>query len=382
MAIERDDRDQGVVFMKRNAAIIRKVLAGLMLAAVFMLCCSCSGNPAGGNIIDASHPSEVPSGMTKIHNITLTVASPNDSHIYSVVYPYHYFVFAADNELVKLNLDYNTQSFVSSEDMDFILDFIEDHRDYSYRTDDSVFTYELSTSYFDENENQLFAVATGYDTFPDELNEVIDTLNKLCNENILDYPGSTIEDIPSFIYEETGFTEKDYPREDILKMIDQNKFTALKKMFSDSSGVSRMMGMYYASVAEDDMKEFATTELREAAVIEDSDYAQFVNDYLDALKGLGENWQITHELSQDDVTMIHRDDHPTRGYMYIAKAEILDKLSKEKDGGVYVCYIPSGEQSERCNFVYNEDASCVLIGYTNAGVNFDDYVKTFYYLGK
>lgn len=147
--------------MKRNAAIIRKVLAGLMLAAVFILCCSCSGNPAGENNIDASHQSEVPSGMTKIHNITLTVASPNDRHIYSVVYPYHYFVFAADNELVKLNLDYNTQSFVLNEDMDFILDFIENHRDYSYRTDDSVFTYELSTSYFDENDGYVLCLCCG-----------------------------------------------------------------------------------------------------------------------------------------------------------------------------------------------------------------------------
>lgn len=360
--------------MKKTTVIFRKVLTGLMLAVAFALCCSCGGNTV--------HKPEIPSGMTKIHNITLTVASPNDSHVYSVVYPYHYYVFAADNELVKLQLDYNTQSFVSNEDMNSLLDFIEVHKDYSSRTDDSVFTYELSTSYFDENGNQLFAAATGYDTFPDELNGVIDTLNKLCNEDILDYPSSTIEDIPSFIYAETGLSEKDYPREDILKMIDQNKFTALKKMLSDSSGFPRMMGMYYASVAKNNIQEFATTELREATVIEDSDYTQLVNDYLDALKDMGENWQITHELSQDDVTMIHRDDHPTRGYMYIAKAEVIEKLQKEKDGGVYVCYIPSGEQFERCDFVYNEDASCVLIGYTNAGVKFDDYVKAFYYLRK
>ena len=54
----------------------------------------------------------------------------------------------------------------------------------------------------------------------------------------------------------------------------------------------------------------------------------------------------------------------------------------EDNKGIYYYQMPSFEEGayEKVNFIYNEDASCVLVAYDHSGTDFDERVKTFYSL--
>ena len=163
---------------------------------------------------------------------------------------------------------------------------------------------------------------------------------------------------------------------------DQN-FIAMDKMLREYSGIDGMMSIYYSNVAREDISDYVPTELRDAKSISDVQFETFVNAYLKVLNDeMGENWSLTfEELDPDGLNMINRDGHPTHGFMYIAKAESVKDFRTNVEGDQYIIIVPEGELEQSCYFVYNEDASCVLVGYTNAGNNFNEYVKKFVSLG-
>lgn len=364
----------------RKSQLFKKIIAIIsLLVVVLFSVCACGDIPIEDNAKSGNHD-----GMVKIYQVALSVASPNENHVHYVRYPFYYSVFAADNDYIDIETSQDDK-WIPQEDFDFFIDFINKYIDDDTRPTDSIMTYNFKLSYYDEGGNSVISMVYGYDSFPDELSEVIDRLNKLCGENIMEHPNEMIEDVPSFIYQETGVSEADYPREDIEKMLEEEGFMALDEMFSDSVGFEKMMSGYYGAIAEKNIEEYKTREIREATHISNAEYVEFVNKYLEKL---GEDWSLTEELSQDKETMITRGKYAVNGHMYIAKAEIVEKWKKEGDlkyndgdGCITYSMVVGGEgQSLICDFIYNEDASCVLINYKDSGIGFDERVKDFYYL--
>ena len=74
--------------------------------------------------------------------------------------------------------------------------------------------------------------------------------------------------------------------------------------------------------------------------------------------------------------------------MYIAKATEVSEWQEDGNllfddhNGVYYYQMPSFEEYayEDVDFIYNEDASCVLVAYDHSGADFDERVKEFYSL--
>lgn len=327
-------------------------------------------------------------GMAAVYDIQLTVASPNDKHIHFVRYPYYYAVFTEGNDYIDFDLERKTMHYIPQEDLDFFLEFIDKYDDSSDRTDDSKFTYCFSvTCYKDGEDSEIDTrkIVYGYDTFPEELNDVIDRMNRLCNDKLLDYPTEVIEDVPSFIYQELGVGEDKYPREDIEKMFDEYGELALNEMFSDSNGFAGMMSGYYSSISEGNIEKYISSDLREATEISDTDFTEFVDKYL---AELGDGWEVSSEVDTSGLTMIYKDGHPTNGYMYIGKAELVSEWDKKGDleyddyNGRYTYEMPAGGEgmTKISEFIYNEDASVVLVDYKCAGLQYDEYVELFYNL--
>ena len=369
--------EDGGINVKKRYIVFLLCILSISITTCFAGCANVLNNNGKDN------ENQTPEGMTRIYDIELVVASPNEDHIYCVDYPSCYYVFGQHNERVKFEREYEAKHYVKDEDLQYLLDYIYDHNDLTDREDDSLFTYSLTVCYFDENDEMLYEKAWGYDTFPAELNGVIDKINEMCGEDVMPYPSDVISDIPEFIYSETGLTENDYPREDIEKMWADQNFVAMDKMLSEYYGIDGMMSIYYSNVAREDISDYVPTELRDAKSISDVQFETFVNAYLKVLNDeMGENWSLTfEELDPDGLNMINRDGHPTHGFMYIAKAESVKDFRTNVDGDQYVINVPDGELEQSCYFVYNEDASCVLVGYTNAGNNFNEYVKKFVSLG-
>ncbi len=370
--------------MKKTITIIAIVL---FIALVFVLVLLFAF-PKSEKIVKEEDNDNNVEGMVEVYQVELTVASPNDNHIHYVRYPYYYASFTEDNKYIDLTLDNKTKHSIPQEDLDFFLEFIDKYDDSAERTDDSKFTYCLRVSCYtdgDDSKIDTMKVVYGYDTFPEELNEVIDRMNRLCNEELLEYPTEVIEDVPSFVYQELGVGEDKYPREDIEKMINKYGVLALDEMFSDSNGFAGMMSGYYGSISQKNIEDYISSDLREVTEISDQEYIEFVEKFL---AELGDGWEASSAIDPKGLTMIYKDGHPTNGYIYIGKAELVNEWKKNGDleyddyNGIYRYMMPAGEEgmTKVSEFIYNEDASVVLVDYKCAGAGYDEYVKIFYNL--
>ena len=317
-------------------------------------------------------------GMVYVQAIRLTVASPSENHVHYINYPLNYYEFSTTNLMIELDLDIASAHWISEEDLDFFLEFIDAHRD-DERTEDSVFAYDLSVDYRDENNESHYDYVYCYDAFPEELNEVIDRLNLLCGEDIMEYPEGLITDYPSFIYQELGVSEDDYPREDIEAMMEMDTTSTLM-LFSTQSFQSAM-NSYYHSLAWDRIADYIPTEVREPTYINDASYVNFVNAYLEEL---GPDWHIYTDINPNGLTFI---DGPDGHYMRIARADIVSQWQDEgriegfdSRGGAYRMEEGGCGLDRMCSFIYDEGARFILVDYDFSGANFDENVITFYYL--
>ena len=372
---------KGIISMEKETKPKSKILiiSIIVIAVVLAVLAICLLIHRQKNKMDDS--------MAAVYQVQLIVVSPNNNQINCVRYPYYYMRFTDDNAMIDLDLEYDTMHYIPKEDYDFFRDFIEKNDNTDERTEDSVLTYTFRvTGYTDLSCSDIDTsmVAYGYDTFPVELNEVIDRLNRLCSEDLMEYPTDKIEDIPSFIYQELGVSEDDYPREDIEKMLEDNGPLAMDKMFSSSGGFAGMMNGYYSSITAGKVEKYLPYEVKDATEISDEDYTELVNKYVEKL---GDGWDVMNGIYPDGLTMICKDGHPTNGYMYIGKADLVKKWQEGGDlecreGEALSYLMPAGEEgmSKRSDFIYNEDASLVLVDYNCSGPDYDEYVEIFYNL--
>ena len=77
--------------------------------------------------------------------------------------------------------------------------------------------------------------------------------------------------------------------------------------------------------------------------------------------------------------------------MYIGKAELVSKWDQDgdiehheyngyDDEFVYMMPVGPEDMSKSSDFLYNEDASVVLVDYNLTGMHYDEYVEIFYNL--
>lgn len=371
---------------KGNKVIIALIaIAVVLIITLIVLIVYHSGNKDIKNDIKKDGGVKVSDDMVAVYQIELTVVSPSSNNIHFVRYPYYYISTSDDNDLIDLELDYKTQKYVPKEDVDFFLNFIENNNT-ADKTEDSVLTYCLRVTCYkgDSSDIDTMKVAYGYDVFPEELNEVIDRMNKLCKADLVEYPTEVIDDVPSFVYQDLGISEDDYPREDIEKMIDDYGFLAMDEMFSDTRGFIGMMSNYYGSISEENIQQYISNDLRESTEISDKDYTEFVNKYV---AELGDEWQISSEIDCDGLTMIVKHGSVSNGYVYIGKAELVNEWKKNGDlqldyDDKYVYMMPAGGEgmTKTTEFIYNKDASVILLDYKCAGKDYDECVELFYNL--
>lgn len=329
--------------------------------------------------------------MAAVYQIELSIISPTENHINYVRYPYYYQILSENNDLVYFDLDSKTKHYIPKDDLDFFLDFIEKYDNSDNRTDDSVLTYCFRvTCYEDGPDSEILSAKSvyGYDIFPEDLYEVIDRLNKLCNEELLEHPTDVVYDIPDFVYQELGLSEADYSREDIEKMADLYGVNTMNRMVSETNGFEGLMSGYNASISAGKIEKYIPHELREAKKISDEEYTDFVNKYV---KELGDGWELSFGIDQDGLTMIRKDGDQRNGYMYIGKAELVSKWDQDgdiehheyngyDDEFVYMMPVGPEDMSKTSDFLYNEDASVVLVDYNLTGMHYDEYVEIFYNL--
>ena len=191
----------------------------LLLCAVLLLGgCGAEARDRAGekNETIQSTKQTVGEDQVKLYCIEMTVASPNDTHVYSARYPFHYYYVDREEHRCHLvDMRNNPSKIISRDDFNFFAEYIESmnkKKENDAAAERNVFAYSIYVSYFDSNNEMNSMSYFGYDSFPEELNTVIDKFNELCGENILSYPNEMVVSDVDFLYQEFGYTEADFPR--------------------------------------------------------------------------------------------------------------------------------------------------------------------------
>ena len=124
--------EDGDINMKKRYIVFILCILSVLITTCFAGCANVLNNNGKDN------ENQTPEGMTRIYDIELVVASPNEDHIYCVDYPSCYYVFGQHNERVKFEREYEAKHYVKDEDLQYLLDYIYDHNDLTDREDDSL----------------------------------------------------------------------------------------------------------------------------------------------------------------------------------------------------------------------------------------------------
>ena len=231
--------------------------------------------------------------QVKLYCIEMTVASPNDAHVYSAKYPFHYFyVDKEDHSCHLVDMINKPSKVISREDFDVFAEYVknmEEEKKNNPSGDDAAFTYSIYVSYFDANDDMDSMYLTGYDTFPEELNRVIDKFNALCGAQILSYPNEKVESDVDFLYQEFGYTDADYPREDMEAML-ESPYVSLAKLISSTNTLAGYMDGYYTSLEVEKIKDKLPDGTETGQNVSMEELEQFAKVFA---ASLGAEWQVS-----------------------------------------------------------------------------------------
>lgn len=232
----------------------------LLVPVLFLGGCGSEARDKSGQIPETIQRKKqaVEDDQVKLYCIEMTVASPNDAHVYSAKYPFHYcYVDKEDHRCHLVDMKNKPSKIISREDFDVFAEYVksmEEKKKSNPPADGAAFTYSIYVSYYDANDDMDSMYLTGYDTFPKELNTVIDKFNELCGEDILTYPNETVDSDVDFLYQEFGYTEADYPRKDMEAML-ESPYVSLAKLISSTNTLAGYMEGYYTSLEVEKIKD-------------------------------------------------------------------------------------------------------------------------------
>lgn len=291
-------------------------------------------------------------GQVKLYCIEMTVASPNDAHVYSAKYPYHYYyVDKEDHRCHLIGMNNKPSKVISREDFNVFADYVkrmkEDKKNNPPK-DEATFAYSIYVSYFDSNDETESMLFTGYDAFPKELNTVIDKFNELCGEQILSYPNETVESDVDFLYQEFGYTEADYPRNDMEAML-ESPYVSLAKLISTTNTLAGYMDGYYTSLEVEKIKDKLPDGTETGQNVSMEELERFAKEFATSL---GSEWKVSKSSKSSllfDVT--NGEDAP------LMVGRVADIPSFNPDLQNPSIFIVDGPEGEGYNSAYVIDPS-------------------------
>lgn len=243
--------------------------------------------------------------QVKLYCIEMTVASPNDTHVYSAKYPYHYFyVDKEEHKCHLIGMPNKPSKIISREDFNVFADYIRDmdaKKENGEASKEGTFAYSIYVSYYDSNNDMDSMYFAGYETFPKELNTVIDKFNELCGETILSYPNDTVDSDVDFLYQEFGYTEADFPRQDMEAML-ESPYVSLAKLISSTNTLAGYMDEYYTSLELEKIKDKLPDGTEKGQEVSMQELEQFAKEFA---ASLGAEWQVSESSKSSllfDVT--------------------------------------------------------------------------------
>ena len=327
----------------------------LMSVCVAVLAgCALSGDKTGKN---KSGKKDGPKNL--LYSLEVWSLAENDMHVYHLRWPGDYYAFSKEDggrcRLFDLE-NAKERSEITQEELTYFVEYVSSLEPEPWH-EGSVHSYRIALSYYDENGEDKYISALGYDTFPEGFEEFIEKCNEIAGGNYLTTGESLQELSPEFLTEVFGVTDEDVRGgnlQDVIDTLELNMYE-VTRVFS----MREKLDAYYATTKEEELAPFRPVELYEEASSEE-EYNAFVEAYLENLG----NGFIEVDSNQNYLRYFRSGE--TDRYFYIGRSADLDKMSVQNPAEEGMCYsLVLDAHMEgmvfSMDFVYSKDKKFMLL---------------------
>ena len=349
-----------------------KLRIAIIICIMCLLFAGCGSTP-GNNSDSKANESKTNENQVRIHSIQFTLASENYTHVYSAKFPYYIYVLNPYSKRIELcDFAEKPNKIISRDDFNLFNDFINAHSKET-KSSNSVFAYSIYLSFYDEEGDMQSSRCVGYDSFPEELNVLIDKYNELCGQYVFSYPDKVQKFSSDFIYDEFDLTEEDYPAEAIDEMIENSRLN-FGRFVGNVGSIENYMKGYEHSLGEEKIKDIMPTELLPEVAVTDEEFDESVEIFLN---NLGDGWEISDYSGQ--VNLIRVVNTETNEYMYIGKASALSAYTVRFDFGEGRIELDAHmeDMTVSTDFMYNKSGAYILVDFKRCE-DFVEIANSFY----
>lgn len=302
----------------------------------------------------------------RIRNVEVLSAVENEDHIYQVEYPYSYIGFnkaEKKNERIDM-LSVTDRDELTAEDTAYIMNYVQSIPKNTNPDRENV-SFRIWVVYLDEENEQQYLSARGWDDFPEDWGEFIDYMNGLCGGEYLRSEGKVVEVTPELLTELYGVTDEDVRIGTLEDFIEHNELD----MVSLTDHVFYMeneLRNYYADIKEPLIAPYRPYRLESVESTEE-EYEAFMTDFLGRLDG---DWQ---ELESNQNYLRYYVNTETGDDFYIGKTTDLENMNIEPpadEDGYYGIALDAHMEGMvfGCDFFYNLDKKFIMVNVPGEGV--------------
>lgn len=302
----------------------------------------------------------------RIRTVEVVSAVENEDHIYQVEYPYSYIAFNKEekkNERIDL-LGAKDRDELTKEDTEYIMNYVRSLPE-NANPDRKNISFRIWVVYLDENNEQQYLSAWGWDEFPEDWGEFIGYMNGLCGGEYLRSEGEVVEVTPQLLTELYGVTDEDVrigTLEDFIEKEELNIVDLTNHVFY----MENELRNYYAEIKEPLIAPYRPYTL-ESVVSTEEEYDAFMADFLGRLDG---DWQ---EQESNQNYLRYYVNTETGDNFYIGKTTDLENMNLESpadEDGYYGIALDAHMEGMvfGMDFFYSPDKKFIMVNLLGDGV--------------
>lgn len=301
----------------------------------------------------------------RIRTIEVVSAVENEDHIYQVEYPYTYIAFNKEekrNERIDM-LGVKDRDELTKEDTEYIMDYVRSLPEDTDPDRENV-SFRIWLVYLDENNEQQYLSAWGWDEFPEDWSEFIDYMNGLCGREYLCSEGEVVEVTPELLTDLYGVTDEDV-REGTLEDFIEYKDLDIVDITNHVFYMENELRDYYADMKETLIAPYRPYEIESVESTEE-EYDAFMEDFLGRLDGEWEERESGQNYLRYYVNTENGDD------FYIGKTIDLENMNLEHpadEEGYYGIALDAHMEGMvfGMDFFYSPDKKFIMVNLLGAG---------------
>ncbi len=302
----------------------------------------------------------------RIRTVEVLSAVENEDHIYQVEYPYSYIAFDKEekkNERIDM-LGVTDRDELTKEDTEYIMNYVQSIPE-NTNPDREKVSFRIWLVYLDENNEQQYLSAWGWDEFPEGWGEFIDYMNGLCGGEYLRSEGEVVEVTPQLLTELYGVTDEDVRGGTLQDVIEHNGLDIV-----DLTGhvlyMENELRNYYADMKESLIEPYRPYEIDSVESTEE-EYDAFMEDFLGRLDGEWEERESDQNYLRYYVNTENGDD------FYIGKTTDLENMNLEPpadEDGYYAIALDAHMEGMvfGMDFFYSPDKKFIMVNLLGGGV--------------